>query len=104
MNKFGRYLKRTAITIYLVGLHVLLVFLLVDRYILRNLFLENWTPPNISSSETEATPVPTPKPESTPVPLPTEPPERGALPTTINLIVPVQGVSRDKLVDTFSDA
>ena len=104
MVKLGYYLKRTAIIIYLVGLHVLLAYLLIDRYVLQNLFLNNWTPENISSSQIEPTPIPTPQPESTPVPLPTWSPELSPSPTVINLIIPVQGVTRDKLIDTFSEA
>lgn len=104
MGKFGRYLKRSAIVTYLVGIHILLAYLLIDRYILRNLFLENWMPENISSSQIEPTPIPTPQPESTPVPLQTESPAPGPSSTVINLIIPVQSVTRDKLIDTFSEA
>ena len=104
MSKFGRYLKRTAIVIYLVGLHVFLVYLLVDKYIFRNLFLENWAPENIRSSQIEPTPFPTPQPESTPVALPTAEPEPSTSLRAISLIIPVQGVTRDKLIDTFTEA
>ena len=104
MGKFSHYLKRTGIVIYLVGLHVLVAYLLIDKYIVRNLFLENWTPENISSSGIQASPLPTPEPETTPVPLPVAEPEASAPSGAINLIIPVQGVTRDKLFDTFSEA
>ena len=104
MGTFWRYLKRTAVISYLVALHVLLVYLLIDKYILRDLFLETWTPENITSSQIQPTPIPTPPEESTPVPLLAETPAPSSSPTAINLIIPVQGVTRDKLIDTFSEA
>ena len=104
MSKFTHYLRRTALLIYLVGLHVLLVYFLIDKYILRDLFLENWKPENVNSSQIQSTPIPTPPQETTPVPLPAGSPEPSSSLTAINLIIPVQGITRDKLIDTFSEA
>ena len=105
MSNLWRYLKRTAVVIYLIALHVILVYLLLDKYVIRTLFVEDWTPGNIVNSEMEPTPIPTPQPDSTPVPLPSVSPViSNSIPTGITLIIPVQGVTSDKLVDTFSES
>ena len=104
MGNWARNLKRVAIAIYLVGLHFLLGYLLIDKYVLRNLFIDTWTPENVSTTQIEPTPIPTPQPETSPVPLPATPSEQYEMPAAINLIIPVQGVTRDKLIDTFSEA
>jgi len=104
MDNLRLYLKRTAVVIYLVALHVILVYLLLDKYVIRTLFIEDWTLGNIVNSEIEPTPIPTPQPESTPVPLPSVSLAPISPPGGIALIIPVTGITRDQLLDTFSES
>lgn len=104
MSRAGQVIKRTVIVIYLLGIHLLLIFLLVDRYVLRSALRDNWLPDNIGSLEIQPSPIPTPQPESSPLQTaPTSLPTVAATDES-NLIIPVQGIMRDQLIDTFADA
>ena len=104
MSKVRQIFKRTAVIIYLLAVHLLLAYLLIDKYVLQGLLLENWSPGNITSLETQPTPIPTPKPESTPIPTTPSPTPIVSHGSEANILIPVQGVTRDQLIDTFTEA
>ena len=97
-------LKRIMVFVYLLALHLLVGYLLVDKFVLQTSFLTSWTPGNVGGLEIESTPLPTPKPETTPIAVLESPVPVLNQSTESHLIIPVQGVTRDQLVDTFADA
>jgi murein DD-endopeptidase MepM/ murein hydrolase activator NlpD len=106
MGKFVPIFKRILFVLYLIGIHLLLGYLLLDRFILQRVFNENWTPEIAKNSDIQATPLPTPVPETTPIPQPSESSTSQPVPSAehVAVIIPVQGVTRDKLIDTFTQA
>ena len=104
MSKAGHLIKRALIVAYLLAIHILLIFLLVDKYILRTALWDNWSPDNVESLEIQPSPIPTPEPETTPLPTVPTPFPTIAAADESNLIIPVQGIKRDQLIDTFADA
>ena len=104
MSKAGQIFKRVAFVAYLLAIHSLLIYLLFDKYVLKRALLENWEPANVGSAEIKPSPIPTPQPETTPVPMAQTPLPSSSDIRESNLLIPVQGVTRDQLIDTFADA
>jgi murein DD-endopeptidase MepM/ murein hydrolase activator NlpD len=106
MGNFVPAIKRILFVVYLIGVHLLLVYLLIDKYIVQRMFDEKWKPQIARNNDIQATPFPTPVPESTPIPAPSESTTNSQLaPAGPNqLLIPVEGVTRDKLIDTFLQA
>ena len=97
-------LKRIVFVTYLLAVHALLAYLLLDRFVLQPSLAGNWSPANVGGLEIQATPLPTVKPESTPIPTVDSPTPYSSQSTEPDLIIPVKGITRDQLIDTFADA
>ena len=105
-RKFGRAL----VVVYLLTLHGLLAYLLFERYIRDRMFLE---PMGLMSISNPLTPTPVPSPIPVPEHLSDmstpEPPSISDAPLeaqtdSLDLVVPVVGVKRSQLADTFAQA
>ena len=111
MAEFASILKKGLLAVYLTAVHLLLIGLLFDRFVLQNEFVKNWTsPPPIVESPPQPS-IPLPSPEASPAPVIPEPsatPIISQTPINISspgtLLIPVQGVTADNLTDTFNDA
>jgi len=108
MGKLAIVAKRVAFVSYMLLIHGALVYLLLDKFVLQNMLRNDWKPDAVSDSNLQSSPLPTPEPEPT-LPPPTPTPENAnnyeASPVPIGrVIIPVQGVTRDKLIDTFSQS
>lgn len=102
-----RRAKKIAAVIYLVGLHLALIYLVGDKLIKRYVDLSPTITESIKDpNPTEKVPTPLPVPESfadapeqnvvaSPFPIPSDLPE---------LVIPVAGIKPEQLLDTFSDA
>jgi peptidoglycan LD-endopeptidase LytH len=113
MADIGTVVKQSILAAYLTVVHLLLIGLLFDRFIVQNQLINEWispTIPGVPQPSTDQTPPPTPVPDSaqgestlniSPTPRPTLPPD---FQPPRRLIVPVQGVTPDKLTDSFNDA
>jgi murein DD-endopeptidase MepM/ murein hydrolase activator NlpD len=105
---------KVALAVYLTVVHLFLIGLLFDRYVVQNDLAGNWiretalpVVPQPSPDQTE-TPTPTPSFNDAVTPAEQSPTPRPTLPPNFtppgHLVVPVQGVTPDKLTDSFSDA
>ncbi len=106
MSSGGDRLKRVAATIYLIAIHIALIYLAGERLLERHVHLEE-PGPKVVNDPIEKTEVPTPVPipsvfadAASPTVSPT-PPETSDNRT---LVVPVEGIRPDQLVDSFTDA
>ena len=108
-------LKKGLLAVYLTVVHLFLIGLLLDRFVIQNDTLQRWIAtteiPGVPQPTLEPTPVPTPWESNTAEPFPTESATPAPLPTLPpdyqpprRLIVPVQGVTAERLTDSFSDA
>lgn len=113
MKKFLAAIKRVFLVLYLLVIHALAIFFVFERFIKPNI-----SPAEIETAQigdpTEKTPVPTPLPNPSYEPLPTVTPTVEAninqnqnsitpdLPKA--LMIPVVGIKRSELRDTFNDA
>ena len=102
--------KRTAIWTYMVAVHLVLLVLLVQRYLLPGPFPEpqtrldpNAPPANTNVTNSEKEQPEQPKASPTP-PLPAALPMASVEPFQGRLIIPVQGIQKSELLDTYTDA
>lgn len=109
MANFVAKAKRGLFIAYLIAIHGVLIWLLLDKFVLQRLFEASWSAGNveapISGPQVEPATLPsiTPSPGPEPTVEPSlSPPPPLAIPG--RLLVPVQGVMPDKLTDTFNDA
>ena len=99
--------RRVIIVVYLLVLHGALVWLLLDRYVLQDLILENWTPGTVQGPPVGPHVTPTTIPLDSPSPLPEPSPtsfEPQAQTLSGRLLMPVQGVKPEQLADTYSQS
>lgn len=100
--------KRAVIVLYLLVLHGALIWLLLDKFVLREMFSRGWSAGPVAAPNAGAgpqvTPVELPSISPTPDPNPTIPPT----PTPVEvqtqpgrLIIPVVGVKPEQLTNTF---
>jgi murein DD-endopeptidase MepM/ murein hydrolase activator NlpD len=109
MAEFASILKKGLLAVYLTVVHLLLIGLLIDRFVLQNEFVKNWASPPVVESPPQPS-IPIRSPEASPSPVTPQP--SGAplysptadLPPPGHLLIPVQGVTVDNLTDTFNDA
>ncbi len=94
------------IVVYIVGLHLLLAGLLVDKILFQPVLRADVDPilvrPPVSGPQ--VTPVTLPTELPTPVPTPSPTFTVLPAPPTASVIIPVLGVTPDKLTDTYSQA
>ena len=101
--------KRVLAVLYLLVLHGALIWLLLDKYVLREMFSTEWTggtvaPPNVNSGPQVAPvemPSLTPSPDPNPTVLFTPTP---ISPQPGKLLIPVVGIRPEQLQDTFTDS
>lgn len=104
MGNFSAELGRWAFYLYFIALHLFVGFLLVDKYILPSVRQTGFDPETAGIPVIEATPFPTLAPESSPAPLPTQTEKPIEIPSQASLLIPVKGVRKEQLMDTFGDA
>lgn len=115
MADFPTILKKGLLALYLTVVHLFLIGLLFDRFVVQNESVRNWISttaisgvPQPSSSETPTATPPLPDLAEPELTAPTSPTPRPTLPPDFQpprrLIVPVQGITPDKLTDSFNDA
>jgi peptidoglycan LD-endopeptidase LytH len=111
MGRYAAAAKRFTFVVYMLCIHALLIFLLLDKFVLNKALLTEWKPDFSSDAGIQASPLPTPGPETTPVPgsapepSPSmEPPPSSSATDAIRIIVPVQGIKPDQLADTFTQS
>lgn len=101
--------RRVALVLYLLVLHGALLWLLADKYVLREMFSTNWMAGPVAAPEevtdTQATPAVLPSISPTPDPNPTiytsPTPVR---PEPGRVLIPVAGVTPEQLTDTFTQS
>ena len=111
MKRFLLILKKTLFIFFLLIIHSIVIVVLYENFIRPFLFLPTNYAENVSDP-TEKTPVPTPVPIPSIEPSPVPPPETDTNQTQNNitsefptaLMIPVVGIKREQLQDTFSDA
>jgi peptidoglycan LD-endopeptidase LytH len=110
MAEFASILKKGLLAVYLTAVHLLLIGLLFDRFVLKSEFVRNWTSQPVVESPPQPG-IPLPSPEASPAPVTPQPPAAplySPTPTNVpspgSLLIPVQGVKVDNLTDTFNDA
>lgn len=106
MGNFWAAAKRVIVIGYLIALHAIAVWLLVDKFVLQQMFSSNWEPGTVHLPTTEPHVTPVTLPSITPSPAPEPiatlaPPE---ISLTRKLAIPVKGVTPDQLSDTFADS
>lgn len=104
---FAEGARRVIIIAYLIILHGVLVWLLLDKYVLSTMFQPNWTPNGVPAPSVQPLVTPTTLPSISPTPAP-EPPTTSVTPGIAlpqgRLLIPVAGVRPEELRDTFSEA
>lgn len=121
MQRFRQIVKRIFLVSYLLALHVFAALFIYEKFIAGYIYPDNSLFPNVNV-QTEETPVPTPLPVPSPVDENVNPNEAASAnsETNINantnqisnqnvspppagaLMIPVAGVKREQLIDTFS--
>lgn len=107
MADFAVTAKRWIIVAYLIVLHAVVAWLLLDKFVLSKMLVGEWSPGAVQAPSVDpmVTPTtipsvsPTPGPEPTPTPFVSQ-----ADPAPGRLLIPVQGVRAEQLTDTFSQA
>jgi murein DD-endopeptidase MepM/ murein hydrolase activator NlpD len=106
VNDLGRKIKRAAFAFYLIAIHAALAFF-AFAYFFPIIFQIQNVPVEDVSNPLTPTPAPTPLPvpsefvTETPQPQPDQPSPSSDLPADV-LMIPVKGVKRANLVDTFT--
>ena len=106
MKDFAGTARRVVIAVYIVGLHLLLAGLLVDKIlfqpVLRSEVDPNLVRPPVSGPQVTPATLPT----ELPTPAPTPSPTFTVLPAPprASIIIPVLGVTADQLMDTYSQS
>ena len=105
----GPGVKRVLAMLYLLLLHGVLIWLLADKYVLRDMFSTDWSAGPVSAPNANTGPQATPAelPSLTPSPDPN--PTIYITPTPVEaqpgrLLIPVVGIKPEQLQDTFSDS
>lgn len=105
MSKFNKILAKILLVLYLIFLHVVLVLFIYEKVKLGTADVSNLNPNSVPEQQSaDQTPIPiqsipdisTPTPEIVQTPADEFPSDR--------LTIPVKGVRRDQLLDTFNDA
>ena len=101
--------KRVFVAVYLLFLHGLLIWLLLDKYVLKDMFSAEWSVGSVQAPNIFPGPQVTPVefPSITPSPDPN--PTIYVTPTPVSvqpgkLLIPVVGVTPEQLTDTFNDS
>ena len=99
--------KRVLAVLYLLALHAVLIWLLLDKYVLENIFSTEWSVGSVQAPNNAPGPQVTPVefPSITPSPDPN--PTIYVSPTPVSaqpgkLLIPVVGIGPDQLLDTFT--
>lgn len=105
MGNFASVAKRALFITYLLCLHVALIYLLADKFVLSRALTDEWRPDISADPALRPSEIPTPEPETTPIPSlsPEIAPPETVTPNT-KLIVPVQGVKPEQLMNTFTQS
>ena len=104
MGKFKATVKRALFIIYLLGLHAVLTWLLVDKFVISGSLSDEWQPDISTVPALQSTQLPTPRPETTPIPSSTVESAASEPVPRSKIIVPVQGIKPEQLVDTFTQS
>lgn len=109
MSKFSKILGKVLLVSYLIFLHFILIVFIYEKYKLWSADVSNLNPNSVPAQETanqRQTPIPLPSFSETAQPTPT--PETFQTPAVEypadQLMIPVKGIKRDQLQDTFSDS
>lgn len=107
MAEFRSIAKRTLLALYLTVIHLALISLLLDKYVIQKNLVTGWNPVQVEGSpvKTDVTAVPLPSQNASPVasqsPASDIPPVHSP---ALRVIIPVEGVSAEQLIDTFSES
>jgi murein DD-endopeptidase MepM/ murein hydrolase activator NlpD len=101
--------KRTVGVLYLLALHGLVIWLLLDKYVLPGMLSESWSAGPVAAPQADTgpqvTPAVIPSMSPTPDPNPTVYATPGPVePQPGRLLIPVVGVKPEQLTDTFGDS
>ncbi|HKX83460.1 MAG TPA: M23 family metallopeptidase, partial [Pyrinomonadaceae bacterium] len=104
MADFGSVVRKTLLIVYIAGIHIVLGYMLIDKFVIPRFRVPNITSPvdddPTSVDLTEPTPGEPAVPQSEVINTPA-PPTHYQLPKKV--IVPVRGVTPEQLIDTFND-
>lgn len=109
MADFFSTAKRILVIGYLIVLHAVVVGLLVDKFVLQKMFVPQSIPFAVqdpaAAPQVTPTSFPADEPPQSSIPaVPSEPAPQSQPAFAAKIIIPVQGVTREKLIDTFSEA
>lgn len=105
MTRTARVMSRAAGVGYLLVLHIIAAYLIVDWFDRRFPAPEVAASPEFQSNQPDLAPIPaTPSSTATPVPSPRATADDAPMLRLGRLIIPVAGIKSEQLVDSFSDA
>lgn len=103
---FAEGARRVIIVAYLIILHGVVVWLVLDKYVLSTMLQSHWTPDGVPAPSVQPLVTPTTLPSISPTQAP-DPAVTSATPQIVpegRLLIPVAGVRPEELRDTFSES
>lgn len=95
--------RKVIIVAYLIALHGVIVWLLVDKFVLSSMLEADWKPDAVPGPSVPPLVTPTTLPSISPTPGPATPSPTPSQ-RTVGIMIPVAGVRPEQLIDTFAEA